>query len=282
MIQTFRGRSGVPVTHTINRGFQPARRSAIAIPQRRNPAAHGFRDIRPTPSGDGVARRFRIGEEHVFGPHYGPDMNMVPSGLGFSLKPPKFIRKAASAIKRNVTLKRALVAGAVVGAAFIPGVAPAALAIAKGAVRAVVGAGKGLVNAVGAAERSAVNLFKPKPCAENVIGYDANGYAIFDGSCGNQSSPAPTGQPSGGGGGSTGDGTPPAPGATGYPSGGGGGGSPAGGDGSDTGASAPAAAGLGGPGIVPIAIGLGLLAMAMNQPRARRARRRNPRRRRAS
>jgi hypothetical protein len=71
--------------------------------------------------------------------------------LGFSLKPPKFIRKAATAIKKNVTLKRALVGGAIVGAAFIPGVAPAALAIAKGAGRGAARAARGIAS-----------LFKPK------------------------------------------------------------------------------------------------------------------------
>jgi len=52
--------------------------------------------------------------------------------LGFSLKPPKWLRKAATKVKKQVTLKRALIAGAIVGAGFIPGVAPALLATSKG------------------------------------------------------------------------------------------------------------------------------------------------------
>lgn len=72
--------------------------------------------------------------------------------LGFSLKPPKFIRKAATAIKKNVTLKRALVGGAIIGAAFIPGVAPAAMAVARGAGSGAARAGRGLLS-----------LFRGKP-----------------------------------------------------------------------------------------------------------------------
>lgn len=58
------------------------------------------------------------------------------SDLAFSLKPPKFIRKAASAIKKNVTLKRVLIgAAAVVAAPFVlPVVASGAGLLARGVV----------------------------------------------------------------------------------------------------------------------------------------------------
>jgi hypothetical protein len=79
-------------------------------------------------------------------------------GLGFSLKPPKAIRKAATAVKKAVTLKRVLTAGAIVGGAIVAG--PAALAIGK----AVGGAA---IRGVGAAGRfvghEAAGLFHVKP-----------------------------------------------------------------------------------------------------------------------
>ena len=49
--------------------------------------------------------------------------------LGFSLKPPKWLRKA----QPGKILKKIAVPAALVGAMFIPGVAPAALAVLKGA-----------------------------------------------------------------------------------------------------------------------------------------------------
>ena len=54
-----------------------------------------------------------------------PDLD-ASTGLGFSLKPPKFVRKAATAVKRAVTLKRVLIGGAVVAGALVAGPAVAA------------------------------------------------------------------------------------------------------------------------------------------------------------
>ena len=65
-----------------------------------------------------------------------------PPGLGFSLKPPKKIRKAFTAVKKAVTLKRVLTAGAIVGGAIVAG--PAAAAAGKWLVKkAVVPIAKG-------------------------------------------------------------------------------------------------------------------------------------------
>jgi hypothetical protein len=97
------------------------------------------------------------------GQHY---LSGGDDGLGFSLKPPKWVRKAATTIKKNVTLKRALIGGAIVGAAFIPGVGPAALAAARAvggaAVRGISAVGRGIVGAGGAIEHGVVGLFKKK------------------------------------------------------------------------------------------------------------------------
>lgn len=84
-------------------------------------------------------------------------------GLGFSLKPPKFVRKAAKAIKKNVTLKRALIAGAVVGAAFIPGVAPAAARLLTAGGKVVTGAGRLVGRGVKSAGGGVIGLFKRRP-----------------------------------------------------------------------------------------------------------------------
>lgn len=92
-------------------------------------------------------------------------------GLGFSLKPPKAIRKAATAIKKAVTIKNVAKAAAVVGAAaLVPGLLPA---VAKGALavgKAAVGGGKLLGKGAVAAERAVVRnvtgaarVFKPQP-----------------------------------------------------------------------------------------------------------------------
>lgn len=77
--------------------------------------------------------------------------------LGFSLKPPKAIRKAATAIKKAVTIKNVAKVAAVVGtAALVPGLLPAvakgALAVGKVAVGGAKLLGKGAV----AAERAVV------------------------------------------------------------------------------------------------------------------------------
>lgn len=84
---------------------------------------------------------------------------VVPAELGFSLKPGRRLRKLASAVKRNVTLKRALIGGAIVGAAFIPGVAPAAMSVVRGAGGVV----RGTARLVGRGAGSVVGLFRKSP-----------------------------------------------------------------------------------------------------------------------
>ncbi len=108
-------------------------------------------------------RTHQYGAVHAaYGPAPTP-MDTVPmpvqlapglSGLGFSLKPPKKIRKAFKAVKKAVTLKRVLTAGAIVaGAALVPGALPL---LAKGAV----GAGKLAVGAGRLATRGVVGAAK--------------------------------------------------------------------------------------------------------------------------
>ena len=64
-------------------------------------------------------------------------------GLGFSLKPPKWIRKAASAVKSAITIKNvAKVAAVAVGVALIPGALPLLAKGAVGASKLVVGGGR--------------------------------------------------------------------------------------------------------------------------------------------
>jgi len=75
-------------------------------------------------------------------------------GLGFSLKPPKAIRKAAKAIKKAVTLKNVLKVGAIVGAAaLIPGALPLIAKGALGAGKLVLGSGKLAAKGVTSAAR---------------------------------------------------------------------------------------------------------------------------------
>ena len=104
---------------------------------------------RPQPTANDIGgRRFIVGGQRLVPPGRDRSGSRLTSsllsppapdddGLGFSLKPPKFIRKAATAIKKNVTLKRALVGGAIVGAALVPGLLPAAAKFAVGAAKAV-------------------------------------------------------------------------------------------------------------------------------------------------
>jgi len=113
----------------------------------------GTRLVRPPVTRHKGRMRRSIGETVSRPVNYGPGLSGLTrylagdedSGLGFSLKPSKRLRKIGRTIKRNVTLKRALIGGAIVGAAFIPGVGPAALAAAKAAGR---GAGR-LLRATG-------------------------------------------------------------------------------------------------------------------------------------
>lgn len=214
------------------------------------------------------------------------------TGLGkFSLKrmftPPKSVRKIAKVIKKNVTLKRALIGGAIVGAAFIPGVGPAALAAAKAAGRvgfkALRGTGKFIGHEISAAEQGIVGLFKRKPQDSGPGGDTGSDTGDSGNVPGAPSPPASTGggSPSGGAYG------PPAPDAS---SGGGGGFGPGAGDDSggdfstaplpddsteltataqpEDGAGAPSNASA-----VPIVIGVATLALLSMAGRGRRRRR---------
>lgn len=100
-------------------------------------------------------------------------------GLGFSLKPPKFVRKAFTAVKKQITLKRALEAGAIVGGAMVLG--PAALAVAKGAgglIRAgavkLVSAGRGLEQEIARDARAAAAGRQTPPIVPMPPGYAPN------------------------------------------------------------------------------------------------------------
>jgi hypothetical protein len=97
------------------------------------------------------------------------------SELGFSLKPPKFIRKLT--IKK--VLKPLAIAAAVGASLFIPGVAPVALAIGKGALSAgrfvgggILAAGRGVGKGVVSAEKGIMNLFHPKASAADQAAAD--------------------------------------------------------------------------------------------------------------
>jgi uncharacterized membrane protein YgcG len=185
--------------------------------------------------------------------------------LGFSLKPPKFIRKASVAIRRGVTLKRvAIAAGAVIAAPFVL----PALAAGGSALLAAGRVGGGLL------ARGAVGLFKRNPslpmdalrqAAQVPAGYsttapDAPPLTMPTGL------PMPIAASSGGGG------SPSAPGDF-SPYGGGGGGGDAGG-GSPSAAqqltdesTPPATAGIGGGLLLPLAIGAGLLLLTRKRGR---------------
>ena len=80
--------------------------------------------------------------------------------LGFSLKPPKAVRKAFKAVKKAVTLKRVLTAGAIVaGAALIPGALPLLAKGAVGAGKLALGTGRlAAKGVVGAARFGAKNI----------------------------------------------------------------------------------------------------------------------------
>lgn len=101
--------------------------------------------------------------------------------LGFSLKPPKAIRKAATAIKKAVTIKNVAKVAAVVGAAaLVPGLLPAvakgALAVGKVAVGGAKMLGKGAVAAERAVVRNvgaAAGVFRPQP-PRGTVGNDKN------------------------------------------------------------------------------------------------------------
>lgn len=96
--------------------------------------------------------------------------------LGFSLRPPKKVRKAFTAVKKAVTIKNVLKAGAVVGAVLAaPVVLPAlasGAAAAGGAIVHGVASGAGLLaRGVGAGARilggSAAGLVRRKPFDKN-------------------------------------------------------------------------------------------------------------------
>lgn len=79
-------------------------------------------------------------------------------GLGFSLKPPKFIRKAARFVKKNVTLKRALIAGAVVAGAVVAG--PALLAAGKAVAKGAGGLARGAGGLIRGGAKAAGGVFR--------------------------------------------------------------------------------------------------------------------------
>lgn len=83
-------------------------------------------------------------------------------GLGFSLKPPKSVRKAFTAVKKAVTLKNVLKVGAIVGAAaLIPGALPLIAKGALGAGKLVLGSGKLAAKGVGSVAKFGLrNVFK--------------------------------------------------------------------------------------------------------------------------
>ena len=81
--------------------------------------------------------------------------------LGFSLKPPKAIRKVATAIKKATTIKNVLKVGAVVaGAALIPGALPLLAKGVVGGAKLAVGGAKLLGRGAVAAEKALVGGVK--------------------------------------------------------------------------------------------------------------------------
>lgn len=95
------------------------------------------------------------------------------AGLGFSLKPPKFVRKAVKAITKiqpgKVLAKVALPAAAIAATALIPGAAPLALRAASGVAKAA----GGVLRAGGAAVKAAggfVARSAPKIATPPIIG----------------------------------------------------------------------------------------------------------------
>lgn len=150
-----RFRAGLPGPMPAKRAKQ---RQARGIANNRRPVAFGVKPV----------ARFARGRRAIPRVATPPMMPLAleAPGLGFSLKPPKALRKAAKAVKRAVTIKNVLKAGAVVGAAaLIPGALPA---VAKGAIgagkliaRGARGVGRGAVGAerlVVRGARGAVNL----------------------------------------------------------------------------------------------------------------------------
>lgn len=243
------------------RGQRPPGRQAYTMPGR---ATRG-----------GVSRRTMLA----------PDAQLAD--LGFSLKPPKFVRKAATAVKRAVTIKNVLKAGAVVGAVLAaPVVLPAlasGAAAAGGAIVHGVASGAGLLaRGVGAGARilggSAAGLVRRKPFDKNNPASSGGSIAadvvdLLKQSGGQASTPAaPPTVPAlatstnpqdyggtapttyGGGGGGTGSPMPPTPSTA------------------DDGTT-PSTAGPGpGSAVVPLVIGgLALFALAKSTPKMRRA-----------
>jgi hypothetical protein len=75
--------------------------------------------------------------------------------LGFSLKPPKSVRKAFRSVQKAVTLKRVLTGAAIAAGAVVAG--PAVLAVAKGAGGLVARGARGLVRRGGSIRAAQVN-----------------------------------------------------------------------------------------------------------------------------
>lgn len=106
--------------------FAPRPGRGVARHQRVAP----MRRVRMTPT-DGMVRRAKLERPRI---RPVAQLGEYEDGLGFSLKPPKFVRRAATAVKRAVTIKNVAKAAAVGAAIFA---APVLLpALAHGAVAA--------------------------------------------------------------------------------------------------------------------------------------------------
>jgi hypothetical protein len=196
------------------------------------------------------------------------------------LKPGRRLRKLGKVIKRNVTLKRALIGGAIIGAAFIPGAAPAAMRLARGAGSVVRGGARLLGRGAGALFRhtTAPTAFGPQLTPEDAAARGnlgpamaAAAAALLPGAAQPGPDMGPTGssspppgpameaaaQSSGSGGGGGG----PMPASSAPPDDGSDAGAPA-----DTGPAAPSFAGMG----VPVLIVAALAAATMRKPRRAR------------
>lgn len=186
----------------------------------------------------------------------------VVDGLGFSLKPPKAIRKIATAIKKKVTLKNVLKVGAIVGAtALIPGALPL---LARGAIGGAKLA-RGVVRYGMKNVKSAGNILRGgSPGSPPIVSPQAS--VPFPDLPTPDMGPGPSATVS------------PPPSAPDYGSGvpassGGGGGGPsaAAGDESPIQADAPAAAGIGGGTLPLLLLGAGAVYLASRRKRVRRA-----------
>lgn len=198
-------------------------------------------------------------------------------GLGFSLKPPKKLRKAFKAVKKAVTIKNVLKVGAVVGAAaLIPGALPM---LAKGAVggakllaRGARGVGRGAVGAERLVARGVRAVISPLTGGKNNPGGGAELVDLLPADLKPTGDPLPVVAPTAP--------LPPsalpapdpvavAPSGGGYSSGGGGGESKNSPAEESAATGAPDQAGVGGASPILVLGGLALLAGVLSRPRRR-------------